>query len=146
MISREKLFSSNEPKSVILVRLSVGCVFLLEGILKFINPEELGVGRFEKIGFPFPGLISGFVGTTEIICGCLILIGLFTRLAAFPMIINMIVAILSTKLPMLLKTGFWHTAHEARLDFTMLLLCIFILLNGAGSLSVDHKILHGDKK
>jgi uncharacterized membrane protein YphA (DoxX/SURF4 family) len=87
----------------ILVRLSVGLVvFLPEGLQKLIFPDILGAGRFAKIGIPFPDVMGPFVGVVETVCGLLIIIGLFTRLAAIPLIIIMIVALISTKLPILL--------------------------------------------
>jgi uncharacterized membrane protein YphA (DoxX/SURF4 family)/uncharacterized cupredoxin-like copper-binding protein len=128
---------SAAPPATLLPRAIVGGVFLLEGILKFLNPGELGVGRFIKIGIPLPAFFAPFDGVFEIGCGILLILGLMTRLAAIPMIINMIVAITSTKVPLLLQQGFWKAAHEARLDFSMLLGCIFLLLVGAGPLSLD---------
>jgi len=118
--------------SIILIRLIVGTVFLLEGIQKFLFSDELGVGRFIKIGIPIPEFFAPFVGVFEILCGALILIGLFTRLASIPMIVNMIVAISSTKIPILLNDGFWKMAHEARTDWSMLLGSIFLLIVAAG--------------
>jgi len=128
---------STAPPATLLLRTIVGAVFLLEGILKFLNPQELGVGRFIKIGIPFPSFFAPFDGVFEIGCGILLILGLMTRLGAIPMIINMIVAITSTKIPLLFQEGFWKAAHEARLDFSMLLGCIFLLLVGAGPLSLD---------
>ena len=128
---------STAPPATLLPRAIIGSVFLLEGILKFLNPGELGVGRFIKIGIPFPAFFAPFDGIFEIGCGILLILGLMTRLAAIPMIINMIVAIASTKIPLLLEQGFWKAAHEARLDFSMLLGCIFLQLVGAGALSLD---------
>ena len=131
---------STAPPATLLVRAFVGAVFLLEGILKFVNPLELGVGRFVKIGIPFPSFFAPFDGAFEIGCGLLLMAGLMTRLSAIPMIINMIVALTSTKIPMLLQQGFWKAAHEARLDVSMFLGCIFLLLVGAGPLSLDSLI------
>ena len=128
---------STAPPATLLVRVIVGAVFLLEGTLKFVNPQELGVGRFVKIGIPFPAFFAPFDGVFEIGCGILLMLGLMTRLAAIPMVINMIVAITSSKVPILLEQGFWKAAHEARLDFSMLLGCIFLQLVGAGPLSLD---------
>ena len=128
---------STAPPATLLVRAVVGAVFLLEGILKFLNPQELGVGRFIKIGIPFPAFFAPFDGVFEIGCGVLLIVGLMTRLGAIPMIINMIVAITSTKITLLLHEGFWKAAHEARLDFSMFLGCIFLLLVGAGPISLD---------
>ena len=76
----------------------VGAVFLSEGIQKFLFPEDLGAGRFEKIGIPFHEFFGSFVGTFEIVCGLLILVGLLTRLASIPLIIIMLVAIATWKI------------------------------------------------
>ena len=67
----------------------------------------------------------------------LLLLGLLTRLAAIPLIIVMLVAIFSTKVPILLDKGFWAMAHEARTDLAMLLGSIFLLIVGAGRYSID---------
>jgi putative oxidoreductase len=131
------LFASRAPAATILIRLIVGGVFLSEGLQKFIFPNALGVGRFLKIGIPFPEVMAPFVGVFEIGCGALIIFGLLTRLAAIPMIINMLVAISTTKIPILLESGFWKMAHESRTDFSMILGAIFLLLVGAGPISLD---------
>jgi putative oxidoreductase len=102
-----KIISTNAPASVIFIRLVVGAVFLAEGIQKFLFPAEVGAGRFAKIGIPNPDVMGPFVGVVETVCGVLILLGLLTRLAAVPLIINMLVAIVSTKVPILLGHGFW---------------------------------------
>jgi len=112
-------------------------VFLSEGIQKFLFPATLGVGRFAKIGIPAPGFFGPFVGVVEIVCGALLIVGLLTRLAAIPLVIDISVAIVTTKLPMLAKSGFWSMAHEARTDWCMLLGAIFLLLVGAGAWSLD---------
>ena len=122
---------------MILIRLAVGAVFLSEGIQKFLFPARLGVGRFTKIGIPAPEIMAPFVGVVEIGCGALLILGLLTRLAAMALIINMLVAILTTKIPILMKSGFWAMAHEGRTDYTMLLGCVFFLIVGAGRWSVD---------
>lgn len=129
--------TTRAPAATVLIRLSVGLIFLSEGIQKFLYPEALGVGRFEKIGIPWPALSAPFVGFWEVTCGVLLILGLLTRLAAIPLIIDMLVAIATTKIPMLLHTGFWSMAHEARTDLAMLLGSVFLLLVGAGSWSVD---------
>ncbi|HVE56542.1 MAG TPA: DoxX family protein [Pyrinomonadaceae bacterium] len=129
--------TSAAPASVILIRLLVGCVFLSEGIQKFLFPADIGAGRFAKIGLPSPEFLASFVGVFEIVCGILVLLGFFTRLAVIPLIIIMLVAIFSTKIPMLFESGFWKMAHESRTDFSMLLGSIFLLLNGAGKWSLD---------
>lgn len=129
--------SSTAPAATLLVRLLAGGVFLSEGIQKFLFPDELGVGRFLKIGIPAPHIMAPFVGVIEISCGALLTLGLLTRLAAIPLIIDMLVAISTTKIPILLESGFWKIAHEARTDYAMLLGSLFLLLVGAGPWSCD---------
>ncbi len=123
--------------AVLLIQLAVGCIFLSEGIQKFLFPAELGVGRFTKIGIPNPALFGPFVGVVEITCGVLVLLGLFTRLAAVPLLLIMLVAISTTKLAQLPQVGFWETAHGARTDFAMLLCSLFLLAAGGGKWSAD---------
>jgi putative oxidoreductase len=132
-----RTLATDAPAAVLLIRLMVGGVFLSEGIQKFLFPDALGVGRFAKIGIPAPEVMAPFVGVCKIVCGVLFLLGLLTRLAAVTMIIDMLVAISTTKVPILLKSGFWSMAHEARTDYAMLLGSIFLLVVGAGAWSVD---------
>lgn len=136
----QKIIKTNESKSIILIRLIVGIVFLSEGIQKFLFPATRGAGRFEKIGLPSPEFLGGFVGSFEIVCGALVLLGLLTRAAAIPLIVIMIVALSSTKVEILMDKGFWEMMHAARTDWSMLLGSIFLLVNGAGKWSVDNKL------
>ena len=100
--------TTTAPASVILIRVVVGGVFFSEGIQKFLFPNDLGVGRFVKIGIPAPEVMAPFDGVFEIVCGSLIVLGLLTRLAAIPLIIDICVALISTKIPILLGHGFWR--------------------------------------
>jgi uncharacterized membrane protein YphA (DoxX/SURF4 family) len=134
------LLTRAAPAPVLLIRLVAGGVFLSEGIQKFLFPDQLGVGRFIRIGIPAPAVMAPFVGVVEIVGGMLLLLGLLTRLAALALLINITVAILSTKVPMLLAQGFWATAHEARTDWSMFWSSLFLLLVGAGPWSLDAAI------
>ncbi len=127
-------------RSIILIRILTGWVFLSEGIQKFLFPEAVGVGRFIHIGIPAPAFMAPFDGLVEIVCGALLLIGLFTRLATIPLLIDIAVAIATTKVPMLTQKGFWAAAHEARVDISMALGLLFLLLVGAGALSLDERL------
>jgi len=118
----------------------VGAVFLSEGIQKFLFPDDLGSGRFQKIGLPIPEFLGPFVGTFEIFCGSLFLIGLVTRLASIPLIIIMVVAIATTKAEVLANDGFWEMMHGSRTDWSMLLGSIFLLITGGGRWSIDQKL------
>jgi putative oxidoreductase len=133
------LNSVNDNRSV-LPRLIVGLVFLSEGIQKFLFPELNGVGRFSKIGFENPEFLACFVATFEIVCGSMILTGFLTRIASIPLFIIMITAIITTKIPILTDKGFWSMAHDARTDFAMTLLIVFLFIYGAGKISVDWMI------
>ena len=145
-----KMVYTSGNMTVILIRLMVGAVFLSEGLQKFIFPEALGYGRFTSIGFPDPRFYAGLSGVFEILCGALILAGFLTRPAAFIMLINISVAILSTKIPILLghplgpfnlremnAYGFWPMAHEIRTDYSMWLGSLFLMITGGGGGSVD---------
>ncbi len=155
---RSVIFASRAPGWSILIRLVVGLVvFFPEGLQKLFFPEILGAGRFANIGIPFSEVMGPFVGLVETVCGALIILGLFTRLAAIPLIVIMIVAIVSTKVPILLghefwffhlpklaRYGFWSMMHESRDDFGMLLGSLYLLIEGGGKWSLD-ALLYRDR-
>lgn len=147
------IITNSSSHWAIFIRLSLGLVFFPEGIQKLIYPEALGAGRFLAIGIPYPEIMGPFVGWVEIICGSMILLGLFSRIASIPLIITMIVALISTKIPIYLgedwwifhvrelKTyGFWSFMHESRADFAMLLGACYLLMSGSGRWSLDFVI------
>jgi putative oxidoreductase len=136
----KRLIATDAPAAVVLIRLLIGAVFLSEGIQKFLFPDEVGAGRFLKIGLPMPELLGPFVGTFEIVCGSLVLLGLLTRLAVIPLLVIMAVALTTTKWPMLAAQGFWHMAHEARTDWSMSVGALFLLVVGAGRWSLDARL------
>jgi uncharacterized membrane protein YphA (DoxX/SURF4 family) len=126
-------------RAVILIRILVGWVFISEGIQKFLFPQALGVGRFAKIGIPLPQFSAPAVGFVEIFCGAVLILGLFTRWVAIPLLAVIAVAIAKTKVPELFTPGqgVWYMLHDARADFSMALGLVFLLIVGAGSLSID---------
>jgi putative oxidoreductase len=136
------------PASTLLLRLMAGGVFFWEGILKFVYANQ-GIGRFTKLGMPFPAFTANFVGTLEIVGGLLILFGFLTRFIAIPFVIEMIVAILSTKISLYLGTfplplpssppqvGIWAVLHEVRSEYAQILTVLFLAINGPGRLSLD---------
>jgi putative oxidoreductase len=142
--------------TILIIRLLAGGVFFWEGLLKFVYPNQ-GVGRFTKLGFVFPEAMAHFVGVAEIIGGLLLLVGLFTRVAAFYFIVQMIIAVLCTKIDLYFGTsplplppsppqnGIWAVLHEIRSDYSQILTCLFLLLEGAGRRSVDFIISTSEK-
>jgi uncharacterized membrane protein YphA (DoxX/SURF4 family) len=139
------------PSAILIIRLMTGTVFLWEGILKFVYVNQ-GVGRFTKLGFPFPDVTAHWIATGEIIGGLLLIFGIFTRFVSFYFMIQMIVAVLSTKIDLYFgisplpmppappKMGIWAVLHEIRSDFAQILSCLFLLLEGAGRRSLDFLI------
>ena len=140
MMMLNRMVATRASRATLLIRLAVGAVFLSEGIQKFLFSADVGAGRFEKIGLPSPEILGPLVGGFEIACGGLVLLGLLTRLASIPLIAIICGAIYTTKIPILMKSGFWKMAHEARTDYSMLLGLLFLLIVGAGAWSVDARI------
>jgi len=135
-----KIVQSDNAKTTIIIRLMVGAVFLSEGIQKFLFPAIRGAGRFEKIGLPSPEFLGAFVGSFEIVCGAMILLGLLTRLASIPTLTIMLVAIATTKSDVLTNDGLWAMMHGSRTDWAMLLGSIFLIIKGGGKWSIDEKL------
>ena len=123
----------------LIIRLVVGLIFLSEGLQKYITPETVGTGRFAKIGFSNPAFWAYWVGSYEIVCAILILFGLIIRFAAIPLLVVMLVAFVTTKIPILTHKGFWAFAHEYRTDFAMTLLLIYLLIYGNSNKSMIKK-------
>jgi uncharacterized membrane protein YphA (DoxX/SURF4 family) len=137
--------ATRAPAAALWIRAYVGVVFFNEGILKFLQPHALGAGRFERAGIPLPGFFAPLDGVCEVTCGLLIMLGLNTRLAAVPMIVDMLGALLITKIPILWsssklfpkESGWWDFIHESRIDVAQFCGSVFLSLVGAGALSLD---------
>ncbi len=132
-------FSSPQgPCTILFIRLAVGLIFFTQGILKYMDPK-MGVERFTKIGFPHPYFTAHFVGTFEIACGLLVLIGLWTRAASVPLLIVIATAIATTKILELFRPsqGFWYMVSDVRADFAMLCSLLFLISAGGGAWSLD---------
>lgn len=136
------------PKATLLLRLMAGSVFFWEGLMKFAFANQ-GIGRFMKLGIPFPGPTATFVAILEIVGGVLLMTGFLTRFISIPFIIEMIVAILSTKIRLYLgtsplplppvppQTGMWAVLHEVRSEYAQLVTSAFLLISGPGPWSLD---------
>jgi uncharacterized membrane protein YphA (DoxX/SURF4 family) len=130
------------PAGFILIRLAVGLIFFTQGILKYIDPK-IGALRLARIGFSHPAFTAHFVGTFEIVCSLLVLLGLWTRVVAIPLLIVISTAIATTKIPELFRSneGFWFMVSDARTDFAMLCSLLFLILLGGGAWSVDSRLM-----
>jgi uncharacterized membrane protein YphA (DoxX/SURF4 family) len=140
------LKSTEAPRSVLLVRIAVGLIFFTQGILKYIDPN-MGVVRFTRIGFPHPHFTAHFVGTFEVFCGLLLLLGLRTRLVSIPLLIVITTAIATTKVSELFRAnqGFWYMVSDARTDFAMFCCLVFLISVGGGSWSLDARLAKHDR-
>jgi uncharacterized membrane protein YphA (DoxX/SURF4 family) len=155
-VRSSRLFRAGAPDAAVLIRLVVGLVFASEGIQKFLFADSQGAGRFARIGLPAPELLGPLVGSVEIACGTLLLLGLGTRLAAVPLVFTMLAALASTKVPILLgrgygifahtfapKAGAWAFLHESRTDLSMLCGAAFLAWVGADRWSLDRVLSRG---
>ncbi|GAA4239304.1 DoxX family protein [Postechiella marina] len=136
----KNIINTDQAKTTIIIRVMVGMVFLSEGLQKFLFPAIRGTGRFTKIGLPNPIFLGDLVGTFEILCGILILLGILTRLASSVTLVIMITALVTTKLKIFINDGFWVMVHGARTDYAMLLGSIFLIIKGGGYWSVDRTL------
>lgn len=133
----------SQPENLV-IRLLVGLVFMPEGLKKFMFAAQWGMGRFAKIGIPHPAIAAHLVGGFEFTCGLLIVLGLATRVAALPLLVVISTAIATTKVPLLWsatvvssKVGFWSMQAESRTDYAMAMGLLFLIMAGAGPLSLD---------
>ena len=145
------------PRSTVLIRVMAGAVFFWEGILKFVYTNQ-GVGRFTKLGIPFPGPTAHFIAILEIVGGLLLIAGFLTRVIAVPFVAEMIVAILSTKISLFLGTsplplppappqvGAWAVLHEIRSDYAQIMSVMFLMIAGPGPWSVDAILARARKR
>ena len=126
-------------RGTIFIRIAVGLIFSTQGILKYIDPK-MGVERFARIGFPHPAFTAHFVGTFEIVCGLLVLAGVWTRVTAIPLLIIISTAIVTTKIPELTRAGqgFWFMVSDARTDFAMLMCLLFLIVSGSRAAGIGH--------
>lgn len=136
---KTKILGTGNDSKTIIIRIIVGLIFISEGMLKYKQVQWLGAGRFTDIGFTHPFFWAYFTGAFEIVCGMLILLGLFTRVATVPLLIIMLTALITTKLPLIDTSGIWTFLHDYTTDFALTLLLILLLIHGGGKWSLDRK-------
>jgi putative oxidoreductase len=116
-----------------LTRLCVGWVFLQTGWGKLHKLPDI-IEYFRSLGIPAPQIQAPFASATELVCGGLILVGLFTRIASVPLIVTMAVAIATAKKDDLNGLGDLYGFTE----YLYILLFGYLAAFGAGPLSLDH--------
>jgi len=137
---KDLIMSTIPKKSTILIRFMVGFYFLAGGILKLYMPGLQDTGFFQGVAFASAGNIALTISIFEALCGFLIVVGLFTKVAVIPLILTIGITFFAGKLPIMAEEGFFLMAHLSRIDFTMALGCIYLLINGSGILSLDYKM------
>lgn len=141
---KSQILTTDNDKKIIIIRLIVGLIFIIEGIMKYKYLQWLGPGRFTEIGFAHAFFWAYFTGAFEMFCGTLILLGLLTRLASIPLLIIMLVAFITTKFTLLAEKGFWTFAHESTTEFALTFLLVLLLIYGGGKWSVDSKYFQSE--
>ena len=121
------------------LRLSLGAVFLGTGWGKLHNLAGVR-SFFTELGIPFPAAQAAMVSGIELVGGTLVLLGLFTRFAALPLMVTMTVAILTAKRPEIDGIRSLLAFDE----FTYLAGFLWLFVAGAGRASLD-ALLFGRK-
>ncbi|MGH8751049.1 MAG: DoxX family protein [Burkholderiales bacterium] len=114
-------------------RVTVGWVFLWSGWGKLNNLPQV-IENFIGWGIPFPHILTPFVSGVEFVGGLLLLLGLFTRLAAAPLVIVMMVAI---------RSALWEQVDSLETllgfeEFAYLAIFLWLAIAGPGIVSLDH--------
>ncbi len=138
---KNRILSTEPQKTTLLIRFMVGFYFLVGGVLKLSYPELQETGFFQNLGFISAGAMVSVIYTFEIICGIMIMAGLFTRIAVIPLLLTISFTVLVGKLPIMFEEGFWLMAHISRIDFAMFLGCVFLFITGSGYWSLDWKLI-----
>lgn len=130
----------NEIGALIL-RVTLGVLFLIHGIVKFQGGIENIVGWFSSIGLP--GFMAYGVALLEIIGGAALIIGLATRPVAALLGLLMIGATLKVKLSLGLLGNGQMAGYE--LDLAFLVIAIYLAINGSKLLSVGQFIFRKEE-
>ena len=119
-----------------LARLCVGLVFFNSGWGKLHGLPDV-IEYFRSLGIPAPEIQAPFAAGTEFVCGLLLLLGLFTRVATVPLMVTMIVAILTAKKDELEGISSLFTFIE----YLYILLLVHLAVGGPGPLSLDRALV-----
>jgi putative oxidoreductase len=133
--------SNLQSPFLLVVRLYWGWQISQNGWAKLHNISHV-TEFFASLGLPAPGLTAIFVSSTELVVGILLAVGLLSRIAAFALTVDMIVAYIAADRVALLSffsdPGKFYNADPYTFFFAALLILIF----GPGRLSVDTLVEH----
>lgn len=115
----------------LVLRLMLAAILLDAGLRKFPAGTTQLLTRF---GFPAPGFFALLNSASEVVGGILLLVGLFTRWATIPLLINFAVALLLVRIPIGFRVGQTVGAAWDGLIFTTILSLLF---TGPGAYSLD---------
>ncbi len=141
-----RILQTSDDSKLVFVRFITGAVFVSEGIQKYLVVSLIGPSYFSDLGFGHPMFWSSFTGTFELVCGLLVIAGLFTRIASIPLLTIMVTAFFTAKLPVLIHKGFLSFAHVYRIDFALTILIVMLLIYGGGLWSADLRIIRSRNK
>lgn len=135
-----KMRQTRASKSTAAIRVLVGLLFLMTGVMKFAVPELRAAfsGQLTAAGIPFQSLNMWLVPAAEIVIGALLLLGFLTRLASLWAIAIMVVAAYVHVVvddPAL----FPLQPKAPIIPIVVIILCAYLLRIGSGSWSLDRR-------
>ena len=131
-----------EQYAILLVRVLLGLFFAISGANKLFVPSR-AQAMYETLvaaKVPLPRLMTYFVSGVEFVGGCLLAVGFLSSLASLALLVNMLVAILTTKLSGLPKGVSplnWLDDFLYLPEVLYVLFFIWLLCSGPGKFSVD---------
>jgi putative oxidoreductase len=115
------------------VRITTGVLFVTISLGKFVDHGKESAD-FDRYGIPAPEVTTYLVGTLELVCGLLLVVGLLTRPAAALLAANMVGAISTAGR---VEGGSFHLGVAP----TMLVAMLFLVWAGCGYLAIDRTLL-----
>ncbi|HWO95244.1 MAG TPA: DoxX family protein [Bacillus sp. (in: firmicutes)] len=126
----------------LILRVALGVTFFIHGLVKFQGGIENTVGWFQSIGIP--GMMGYVVAIIELVGGIALIVGLGTKLISALLAVILLVATVKVKL----AVGFLGNGQMAgyEFDLALLVIALYLALNGSRMLSIDSIIFNKDEK
>jgi putative oxidoreductase len=137
--------SDLEQYAILLVRVSLGLFFAISGANKLFVAvsKQTMYETLVKANVPFPRLMTYFVSGVEFVGGCLLIVGFLSSLACVALLVDMLVAILTSKLsavPKGLSPLNWVDDFLFFPEVLYVLFFIWLICSGPGKFSVDYRL------